>query len=502
MARPDPSARRHRSRIAPLPKGPAGQATSINPTGAVVYANTKSPDAAWEFVKYLASPPAQTKLMELKASLPANKEVLAGPYGTSFDGPRSSPTPIAYAHIKPSFTGYNDFTTTLQTELDANVFMAPNKTAREAIDDRRCRSWTPSWPASDERRGWSAGTMTATGGRGEARRAAGRSEARGAGRSSSSPRRCSGSRILSAGPDHRDRRDQPDRMGSAPAAQFVGPGQLRELARDDRFLKALRNTAFYTVVSVPARDGHLALPRARTQSGRPRDRLDPDRLLPAGRHLDHRDRPGLALDLQPRGAGSSTSPSACSASRPRSGSATRSGDAVDHRDVHLAGPGGQHRSSSWPACRRSRPSCSTPPASTAPADGHASGTSSCRCSPRASSSPGSSSLIGAFQVFDQVFVLARPRPTEATITVVYFIYENGFKFFKMGYATAASWILFLIVAVLTAIYFRSQRPLGPLPVSAPERARPVAGRRDPRRGPVASAPAGRAHRPAHRRRHR
>jgi multiple sugar transport system permease protein len=66
------------------------------------------------------------------------------------------------------------------------------------------------------------------------------------------------------------------------------------------------------------------------------------------------------------------------------------------------------------------------------------------------------SLIGSFQVFDQVFVLSRPRPTEATITVVYFIYENGFKFFKMGYATAASWILFLIVAALTAIYFRSQ----------------------------------------------
>lgn len=66
------------------------------------------------------------------------------------------------------------------------------------------------------------------------------------------------------------------------------------------------------------------------------------------------------------------------------------------------------------------------------------------------------SLIGSFQVFDQIFVLSRPRPTDATITVVYFIYENGFKFFRMGYATAASWILFLIVAVLTAIYFRSQ----------------------------------------------
>jgi multiple sugar transport system permease protein len=66
------------------------------------------------------------------------------------------------------------------------------------------------------------------------------------------------------------------------------------------------------------------------------------------------------------------------------------------------------------------------------------------------------SLIASFQVFDQVFVLVKPRPTDATITLVYFIYENGFKFFKMGYASAASWVLFLIVALFTAIYFWSQ----------------------------------------------
>ena len=66
-------------------------------------------------------------------------------------------------------------------------------------------------------------------------------------------------------------------------------------------------------------------------------------------------------------------------------------------------------------------------------------------------------LIDSFQVFDQIFVLERPRATDATITVVYFIYENGFKNFKMGYAAAASWILFLIVAVLTWLYFRTQR---------------------------------------------
>jgi multiple sugar transport system permease protein len=66
-------------------------------------------------------------------------------------------------------------------------------------------------------------------------------------------------------------------------------------------------------------------------------------------------------------------------------------------------------------------------------------------------------LIDSFQVFDQVYVLARPgRPTDATVTLVYTIYENGFQNFKMGYAAASAWVLFLIVAVLTIAYFRLQ----------------------------------------------
>jgi multiple sugar transport system permease protein len=66
-------------------------------------------------------------------------------------------------------------------------------------------------------------------------------------------------------------------------------------------------------------------------------------------------------------------------------------------------------------------------------------------------------LIDSFQVFDQVYVLARPgRPTDATVTLVYTIYENGFQNFKMGYAAASAWVLFLIVAVLTVVYFRLQ----------------------------------------------
>ena len=121
--------------IAPLPRGPAGRFTSVNPTGAVVYKGSKSPDAAWEFVKFLASPAAQEQLMQLKASLPVSKEVLAGPYATSFEGAQVFADSLEYAKLKPSFKGYNEFTTLLQGELDENVFNAANKTAKQALTD-------------------------------------------------------------------------------------------------------------------------------------------------------------------------------------------------------------------------------------------------------------------------------------------------------------------------------------------------------------------------------
>lgn len=120
--------------IAPIPSGPAGRFTSVNPTGAVVYKNSKSPDAAWEFVKFLASPAAQEQLMQLKASLPVSKEVLAGPYATAFDGAKVFADSLAFAKPKPSFKGFEEYTGVLQGELDENVFNAPNKTAKEAVD--------------------------------------------------------------------------------------------------------------------------------------------------------------------------------------------------------------------------------------------------------------------------------------------------------------------------------------------------------------------------------
>jgi multiple sugar transport system substrate-binding protein len=120
--------------IAPLPAGPAGHATSINPTWAVVSAATKNPDAAWEFVKWLVGPEAQEQLMQLRAALPVDKSVLEGSYSEAFPGSDVMAAMLDQAHLKPSFPGYSEWSTVLQNELDTNLFNAPNKTAREAID--------------------------------------------------------------------------------------------------------------------------------------------------------------------------------------------------------------------------------------------------------------------------------------------------------------------------------------------------------------------------------
>ncbi len=60
-------------------------------------------------------------------------------------------------------------------------------------------------------------------------------------------------------------------------------------------------------------------------------------------------------------------------------------------------------------------------------------------------------IIGTFQVFDQAFVLTKGGPGNATITLVYYIYNNGFNNLNMGYASSISLVLFLIIITMTII---------------------------------------------------
>lgn len=61
------------------------------------------------------------------------------------------------------------------------------------------------------------------------------------------------------------------------------------------------------------------------------------------------------------------------------------------------------------------------------------------------------SLIGAFQLFDQSFVMTGGGPGQATLTTVYYIYNMGFSQLKMGYASAMAFSLFLIILAVSLI---------------------------------------------------
>lgn len=64
-------------------------------------------------------------------------------------------------------------------------------------------------------------------------------------------------------------------------------------------------------------------------------------------------------------------------------------------------------------------------------------------------------LIAAFQVFASAWIMTNGGPVRATEFYILYLYNNGFKFFKMGYASAMAWVLFIIVLVVSVITFRS-----------------------------------------------
>jgi multiple sugar transport system permease protein len=60
-------------------------------------------------------------------------------------------------------------------------------------------------------------------------------------------------------------------------------------------------------------------------------------------------------------------------------------------------------------------------------------------------------VIGSFQVFTQAYVMTNGGPNNASLFYVLYLYRNAFRYWRMGYASAQAWILFLILLVLTAI---------------------------------------------------
>ncbi len=64
-------------------------------------------------------------------------------------------------------------------------------------------------------------------------------------------------------------------------------------------------------------------------------------------------------------------------------------------------------------------------------------------------------VIGSLQVFAEPFVLTGGGPNNSTLLLPLYLYRNAFEYLKMGYASSIAWVSFLIVLVLTLLVFRS-----------------------------------------------
>jgi multiple sugar transport system permease protein len=66
-------------------------------------------------------------------------------------------------------------------------------------------------------------------------------------------------------------------------------------------------------------------------------------------------------------------------------------------------------------------------------------------------------VIGAFQVFTQAYVMTSGGPLDSTVFYAFYLFRQAFEFFRMGYASALAWILFVIVLIFTVLQFIGAR---------------------------------------------
>jgi multiple sugar transport system permease protein len=63
-------------------------------------------------------------------------------------------------------------------------------------------------------------------------------------------------------------------------------------------------------------------------------------------------------------------------------------------------------------------------------------------------------IIGGFQNFDLVYISTRGGPEYASATYMIYLYQNGFQYYRMGYASALAWVLTAVILVVTWLQFR------------------------------------------------
>lgn len=66
-------------------------------------------------------------------------------------------------------------------------------------------------------------------------------------------------------------------------------------------------------------------------------------------------------------------------------------------------------------------------------------------------------IVAGFKVFGQIFTMTQGGPGSASHVLVYYIYTAAFRFFRMGYASTISVVLFAFLLVITIVQWRGQR---------------------------------------------
>ncbi|MDR1913508.1 MAG: sugar ABC transporter permease, partial [Clostridiales bacterium] len=68
-------------------------------------------------------------------------------------------------------------------------------------------------------------------------------------------------------------------------------------------------------------------------------------------------------------------------------------------------------------------------------------------------------IISAFQSFTQAYIISNGKggPVDSTLFYSLYLYNKGFAYREMGYASAMAWILLIIIAIFTGIVFGSSK---------------------------------------------
>ena len=66
-------------------------------------------------------------------------------------------------------------------------------------------------------------------------------------------------------------------------------------------------------------------------------------------------------------------------------------------------------------------------------------------------------MIGYFQVFAEPYVMTQGGPANRTLSVVLLMYEEGFRWWNMGYASATAFVLFALILAATLLQLKLRR---------------------------------------------